>query len=456
MDDELKTTETFQEDAYISESKESNANPYLSPVMDMPKKKVKKAKKEKKEKKRSFGARLLTAMVLGIVFGGFAAGGFYGISELVTDKESVSEIDIRDVDVLTQKLAELQKEVNNASLVSTEYSKSPAVVTDVTAVVEKVMPSMVSVTNLYEEVVSSFFGGRYTQENEASGSGIIVGENDTDYFIATNYHVIESTKKLTVRFADDSTAEAYVKGYEADIDIAVIAVKKENLSVSTKLAISVAEMGDSNSLRMGEPAIAIGNALGYGQSVTTGVISALNRDIDLEQTASGLIQTSAAINPGNSGGALLNIKGQVIGINSAKIGATTVEGIGFAIPISEVKDIIGELSSRVTREKVPTDEKGYLGITCQDYDLTSIGYPAGVYVASVRDDSPAKIAGMYDGDIITKIEGQSVSNYSELQDVLGYYRKGETVKLTVARRERGKFEYVELEVTLGDASLIAE
>lgn len=428
--------------------------PKVNPYMNVQPVATAYAVKPKKEKK--FFSRLVLAMILGLAFGIFAAGGFYGVSRVLGDNAIVanSTDNSTDVTALEQKILELQKAIKNLPTtgnIVTEGSSTTNlsyVTTDVTAVVDKVMPAMVSVTNLYE-TTTTYWGRTYTSEEEACGSGIIVGESDSEYFIATNHHVIADAKKLTVQFADGTTAIAYIKGYEEDIDIAVISVQKADLSTDTLFAIAVAEMGDSDNLKIGEPAIAIGNALGYGQSVTTGVISALNREIDLENSSSNLIQTSAAINPGNSGGALLNINGQVIGINSSKIGATTVEGIGFAIPIDEVKDIIGELSARVTKVKVSDEERGYLGVSCYDGDLSSIGYPVGVLVKGVNEGSPADVAGILPYDIISKIDGQKVSSFSELSEILSYYKANETLEIVVRRSEMGVFKEYTISVTLG-------
>jgi len=418
--------------------------------------KPKKVKKEKKPHKSSgVGKRIAVALLSGVLFGGAAAGSFYAVDTyIIKDDEAVETQTNADVAKLQETVASLEQAVLNGSNSGTASTTS-MVVTDVTSVVDKVMPSMVAVSNVGTYTQQDWFGRTYTQETESAGSGIIVGESDTEYFIATNHHVIEGAKTLTVTLADQSTADAFVKGYDESMDIAVIAVLKENLTAETMAAIKVAELGDSDSLKIGEPAIAIGNALGYGQSVTTGVVSALDRDMTIDNTTyENLIQTSAAINPGNSGGALLNISGQVIGINSSKVGGDTIEGMGFAIPIDEVKDIIAEFSSRETRTKVAEDDKGYLGIqSSTQYDLTSLGYPAGVYVQKVYENSPAEAAGIYMGDIITKCDGQSVKSITELSEFLGYYKSGETVTLSVTRNVQGKLENLEIEVTLGSKAV---
>lgn len=424
--------------------------------------KEKKTKKEHSDKGNGFVSKLFIALALGLAFGAMGAAGFFTINRVLEEKVPVQESAVTSTVGVVQSntdFKKLEKEVNDlkSQLGKTgHFSQIVSSGNDVTGVVDMVMPAMVSVTNVCEETYS-FFGRSYSQQNEYNGSGIIIGENDTELLIVTNYHVIENTVQLSVQFADSTRADAYVKGYDSSVDIAVIAVAKEKLEASTLGAISIAEMGNSEDLKIGQSAIAIGNALGYGQSVTTGVISALNCDIELENSVACLIQTSAAINPGNSGGALLNNDGQVIGINSAKIGGDTVEGMGYAIPISEVKDIIEELSIRITRDKVAEDERGYLGIAGLDDNYYStfveMGYPAGVYIQEVYAGSAAEKAGLYKGDVITKCDGQTVSNITALQDLLSFYKGGEEVTLSVKRLELGNFTDIEVVVTLGDHSV---
>lgn len=414
-------------------------------------------KKKKKEKKNGNGAfkKVAFTLLIGVIFGGAAAGSFYAVNRFVlpkTDQAVVKTQTSEEVLALKNRIDELQ----NQLLTANAGAKGNVIVSDATSVAEKVMPSMVAVTNVGEATFSDWFGRRYTQDTSSCGSGIIIGENDDEYFIATNHHVIEDSKELTVLFVDETEAPAYIKGYDATIDVAVIAVAKSGLDSSTIMQIKVAELGNSDSLKIGEPAIAIGNALGYGQSVTTGVVSALHRDMTIDSmTYEDLIQTSAAINPGNSGGALLNVKGEVIGINSSKVGGNTVEGMGFAIPISRVKDILKDFSDRETRNKVSDDEKGYLGIGGNDtYDLTALGYPAGVYVSKVYENSPAATAGIYMGDIVTKVDGQSVKTISELSEYLSYYRAGEKVTITLTRNVNGELKEMNLDVILGTKDVV--
>ncbi len=271
--------------------------------------------------------------------------------------------------------------------------------------------------------------------------------------IVSNNHVVESADTLTVTFIDGSEAQAQIKGLDSDMDLAVIAVSLSDLSEDTKNAITVATLGSSDELKLGEPVIAIGNALGYGQSVTNGIVSALNREITLENGATGtFIQTNAAINPGNSGGALLNMNGEVVGINSNKIGGTTVEGMGYAIPITSASPIIADLMERQTRTKVAEDEVGYIGISLQE--VTSqisqmYNMPEGIYVVSVEEGSAAANAGIMKGDIITKFDGSSITSYSDLQKMLQYYAVGDSVTVTVQRPQNGEYVSIELNLTLG-------
>lgn len=343
----------------------------------------------------------------------------------------------------------------------TSLSTSSSVVTsDVSDVVEKVMPSIVSITSMSVEEVQSFFGGTYEQQSEGAGTGIIIGENDSELLIVTNNHVVEGSDTLTVTFNDASSVEANIKGTDSSYDVAVIAVPLDSISEDTMNNISAATLGDSTNLKIGEPAIAIGNALGYGQSVTTGVISALDRTVSTTNTQTGetqesgakLIQTDAAINPGNSGGALVNVNGEVIGINSAKLTGESVEGIGYAIPISDVADLIENLMNQETKTKVAENERGMLGITgmsVSDAFSQQIDMPAGVYVMEVASGGGADEAGMTKGSIITGINGSSIDSMEALQEQLQYYAKGETVSLTIlVPQTNGEYKEQTLDVTL--------
>ena len=348
---------------------------------------------------------------------------------------------------------------NNASLTQT----SSVVTSDVSDIVENVMPSIVSITNMSVQQVQDFFGGVYEQNSESAGTGIIISQNDSELLIVTNNHVVSGSETLTVTFYDGSSVEANLKGTDSAHDLAVIAVPLKSISDDTKDAISVAKLGDSTKLKVGEPAIAIGNALGYGQSVTTGVISATNRSSSQangeaaasEETSEDdvmLIQTDAAINPGNSGGALVNASGEVIGINSSKLVGETVEGVGYAIPISDVSDIITDLMNQKTKTKVDEDDQGMIGI--KGFDVTDeysqqFNMPTGVYVSEVTRNGGADEAGMTKGCIITGINGSTVSNMEGLKNELQYYAKGDIVTLTVQIPENnGEYTEEEIDVTL--------
>lgn len=343
----------------------------------------------------------------------------------------------------------------------TSLSRSSSVVTsDVSDVVDKVMPSIVSITSMSVEEVQNFFGGTYERTSEGAGTGIIIGQTDTELMIVTNNHVVEGSDTLTVTFNDESSVEANIKGTDSTYDVAVIAVPVESVSADTMEQISVATLGDSTTLKVGEPAIAIGNALGYGQSVTTGVISALDRQVSTTNSQTGetqesgakLIQTDAAINEGNSGGALVNINGEVIGINSAKLIGDSVEGIGYAIPISDVSDLIQSLMSQETKTRVDEADRGMIGImgiSVSDAFSQEIDMPAGVYVTEVTSGGGAEEAGMTRGCIITGINGTTVDSMDALQQQLAYYAKGETVTLTIQiPQTNGEYEESTIDVTL--------
>ena len=313
----------------------------------------------------------------------------------------------------------------------------------------------------------SFWGQVYSSEARSAGSGFIVGKNETELLLVSNQHVVASAEELTVQFVDGTQAQAQIKGVDVDKDLAVIAVQLEDIEADTMSKISIAKLGDSDSLTVGEPAIAIGNALGYGQSVTTGVVSALDRAIastdNMETTSTGdteintFIQTDAAINPGNSGGALLNMKGEVIGINSNKIGGSAVEGMGYAIPISDVKPIIENLMSKQTRLKVDEDKRGYLGITGVDVkdDYSELfDLPKGVYVSSVVEGAAADQAGIMRGYVITAINGEEIESMLELKEELTYYAAGDTVELSIMKMMSQGYETDTVSVTLGKQSTI--
>lgn len=353
---------------------------------------------------------------------------------------------------LTEDTTTGDGQVAAASEIAQQQSAS-AVVTDVTQVVEAVMPACVSITNNFTQTVQDFWGQTYSQDETASGSGIIIGENEQELLIVTNNHVVDSTEQLYVQFIDGETVEAQVKGTDASADLAVVAVKLDTIANSTKQEICIARMGDSDSLKIGEPAIAIGNALGYGQSVTTGVISALNRKIESSNSEEGtsLIQTDAAINPGNSGGALLNMRGEVIGINSNKIGGSSIEGMGYAIPISTARPIIEDLMERQTRTKYSEEERGYLGISCINVtsDLSeNFSMPQGIFVAQVYSGTGAEAAGLVRGNIVVAFDGVTVQNQEELTKQMQYYKAGESVEITIMVNSANGYQQKNVTVTL--------
>ncbi len=413
--------------------------------------------KEKKEKKGGYLKKAAAAIGLGLFFGVCAGLGFFAV-------ESTTGALTRSTVTAASETVESAKDTANAiaetakSIDTTE--PATAIVTDVSDVAKNVMPAIVSINNTYTETMTTFFGQSMQSEATAAGSGIIVGESDTELLIVSNYHVVEGADTLNVQFADESEAEAQIKGTDADMDLAVIAVPLESLSATTKDAIAVAALGDSDSLIVGEPAIAIGNALGYGQSVTVGVISAVNRVIDLSSPSSSpsesdttFIQTDAAINPGNSGGALLNLKGEVIGINSNKIGGDAIEGMGYAIPISAAKPIIEDLMLKETRTKVTEENKGYLGLsplTVVDEMAQTYGMPKGVYVSQVYEGTAAETAGIKKGNIITEFDGNKVTTAEDLLSVMEYYSAGDTIDVTIMQGSPTGWESKTVTVTLGE------
>ena len=369
-----------------------------------------------------------------------------------TDSSESSEAGLSGDSSLTEGTTTEDGQVAAASEIAQQQSAS-AVVTDVTQVVEAVMPACVSITNNFTQTVQDFWGQTYSQDETASGSGIIIGENEQELLIVTNNHVVDSTEQLYVQFIDGETVEAQVKGTDASADLAVVAVKLDTIANSTKQEICIARMGDSDSLKIGEPAIAIGNALGYGQSVTTGVISALNRKIESSNSEEGtsLIQTDAAINPGNSGGALLNMRGEVIGINSNKIGGSSIEGMGYAIPISTARPIIEDLMERQTRTKYSEEERGYLGISCINVtsDLSeNFSMPQGIFVAQVYSGTGAEAAGLVRGNIVVAFDGVTVQNQEELTKQMQYYKAGESVEITIMVNSANGYQQKNVTVTL--------
>ena len=417
---------------------------------------------QKKRRSGGFFKKAAVSVVLGLFFGACAGAGFYAV-EMATgggQEAAVPPVHIEKSAVPEPATAEAAPK----TVETVEKISSSAVVMDVSDVAAQVMPAIVSINNTMTQTFS-YFGRTLESESVGAGSGIIVGESDTELLIVSNFHVVQDADLLTVQFADGTEAEAQMKGSDPDMDLAVIAVDLAGISNETRGAITVAALGDSDSLTVGEPAIAIGNALGYGQSVTTGVVSALNRVIDLSASedmygmqgdapggSASFIQTDAAINPGNSGGALLNIRGEVIGINSNKIGGSAVEGMGYAIPISAAKPIIEELMLRETRSKVGEENKGFLGITSLtvvDQLVQDYGMPKGAYVSQVTEGSAAAKAGIMKGNIITGFDGNKIASSEDLIKVMEYYAAGDVVEVEIMQGSPVGWESKTVVVILG-------
>ena len=355
-----------------------------------------------------------------------------------------------------QDSSDTSSETVESSTVSDTATGTATAATDTTGAVSQIAKecksSVVAITTTSVEEVQSFFGTQ-SYQTQGAGSGIIVAQNDDELLVATNNHVVSGAQTLSVCFNDDKDQvyEGAIKGTDPDNDLAVVAVKLSDLSDATKSSIKIATMGDSDNLEVGEQIVAIGNALGYGQSVTTGIVSALNREVTIDNTTSSLIQVDAAINPGNSGGALFNMNGELVGINSAKYASEEVEGMGYAIPITKAKDILDDLMTRQTRTKVDEDKRGYLGISCLDVSSDAsqmYNLPSGVYVKEVGQGGAAEAAGIKAGDIITKFDGLSVSSKETLISTLENYAAGETVEVVVERASEDGYKEITLQVTL--------
>lgn len=414
----------------------------------------------KPKKNRGFGKKLVRCAALGLTFGAVAAVSFAGTTHFFGnviggDGESLEEETLSGGNLNIAETTEAVDSGFGQTEGSTKLSADGAV-TDVSDIVDQVMPSIVSITTIARtQVPSFFFGGMQEYESEGCGSGIIISQDEECLYIATNNHVVEGAETLTVLFEDDSTVSAQVKGTDPSSDLAVVSVALDDIEADTREEIRTATFGDSGNLKVGQTAIAIGNALGYGQSVTTGVISAIDREVTVTNEMDGsastneLLQTDAAINPGNSGGALLNLNGEVIGINSVKYAETSVEGMGYAIPVETAIPIIRQL---ITREVVEGAKSAYLGISGVDVtQAVSDTYqmPQGVYVAQVVEGSGAANAGIMQGDIITRFDGRNIKSSEEMEDLMQYISSGETVEVTIQRAVNGEYVEQTLEVTLG-------
>ena len=429
-------------------------------------------KPSSKNKKAAKLAKKIGAIALSaVLFGGVAGGTFQAVNHFAGSTTA------------TATTTTAQQTTSNSSLLKAAATSSSSTSTgtmDVSTIAKNAMPSIVSITNQSVQEVQNYFsmfgyGAQtpQTEETTSCGSGIIIGKNDTELLIVTNNHVVEDADTLSVSFVNNQVCKANIKGTDADNDLAVIAVPLSEIPDDTMSSIAVATMGDSDSVEVGEQVVAIGNALGYGQSVTTGIISAANRVIDSDSSSDGssdgttadtsstdttgktYLQTDAAINPGNSGGALLNMNGELIGINEAKYSSTQVEGMGFAIPISKAEPILQNLMNLTTRYKVSDDKAAYIGINMADVSADvsqNYGIPTGVCIMSVVDGSPAADAGFKKGDVITTFDGRSISNAKGLKETLTYYAAGETVDVTVQRADNGEYKEVTLTLTLGSAA----
>lgn len=426
----------------------------------------KKPSKRSRNKKKNLAKRIGTLTLSAVLFGSVAAGSFQAVNHIYTANAPSAS---------SGALADSGDSSKSSLLKTTAVSGGSGTNTgslDVSDIAASAMPSIVAITNKSVQEVQNYFSqfgyGGYpqTQETESQGSGIIIGKNDTELLVVTNNHVVENADTLSVCFIDNNVLEAKVKGTDPENDLAVIAVPLDSISDETMSAIAVANIGDSDSLKVGEQVVAIGNALGYGQSVTTGIASAVNRTLSASSSETGTgtddsgsatyIQTDAAINPGNSGGALLNMNGEVVGINSAKLASTEVEGMGYAIPMSRASDIIETLMNKTTREKVSEGEHGSLGI--KGADVTSeaeeiYGLPKGVYISEVVSGSAAEKAGITSGSVLTKFDDSSITDISQLQGLLQYYKAGETVDVTLqVPGQNNSYEEKTVSVTLGNST----
>ena len=474
------TKEEWYQEAQQEQKQQQSYNAYQFTAPES--KKPNRSGKKLNGQGRKFGTVVATAVVFGLVASAVFQGTNYVGSKL--NPQGKKSVQVQSTQTISQNKSSDSEESASANAEGTS---------SVSQVAKNAMPSIVSIVGVsVQEIpqIYQYFGYGQQQETQSSGSGIIVGQNDTELLIATNNHVVSGTNSLTVCFTNqdgsavtgngdvektsaegesgstnqegqDSSLDdvqsgavsAQIKGTDADNDLAVISVKLEDIPEDVLSEIKVATIGDSDSLQMGEQVVAIGNALGYGQSVTSGYVSALNRQVSSDDTDGTFIQTDAAINPGNSGGALLNMKGELIGINSAKIASDEVEGMGFAIPISKAEPILDEMMNQETRYKVEDEDKAaYIGITCENVtsDVNQMyGIPQGVYVDTVVEGGPAEEAGIKKGDVITKIDGTAIDAYKDLVDRLEYYEAGETVELEVYRAQDGEYNAQKISVTLG-------
>jgi len=466
-------TEAQQSSAYTG----TESGSYTAPQQDGPEDG---RGQSRKKKEGSLLKKLGASAACALVFGAVAGGTFIGVTKTAGNNAPAQAVAEAQTEEETLAAPEETKALpENGTSVFNEENSNPFIASDVPAeeqdpmaiarnaqktvldvsdIVEKAMPSVVAISVKGEQTVSSLFGYSRTYETEGAGSGILIGENDDEYLIVTNNHVVENTKSMTVQFIDGENVDAELKGTDSGRDVAVIAVNKKDVKDETKQKIAIAEMGDSDALKVGQGVIAIGNALGYGQSVTVGYVSATNRNITAADAATGetktienLLQTDAAINPGNSGGALLDMEGKVIGINESKSVDTTVEGMGYAIPISSVSELIEELSAQKTRATVAEENRGYIGFQGTNVDADAsqkFNMPVGIFVYRILEGGAAANSELQEQDIITKLDGMTVTSIEELKDKLTRYEKGEVVTLTVQRPNGSEYNEMEIQITL--------
>ena len=434
-------------------------------------------KDNRNDKIRKIAKKGLTFSLCAVLAGGLAAGSFEGVNQLAGWSGATTVEAASNKDETTLTYAKSEKKDADASDSKSDTGKDTGSTAkgslDVSEIVSEALPSIVSITTKSVQEVQNYFGmyGMYgyapqqqEQEVEGSGSGIIVGKNDDELLIATNYHVVEGADTLSVAFTDGNAVEASVKGFDEERDLAVVSVSLDDVEDDTMDAISIANIGSSDDLKVGEQVVAIGNALGYGQSVTTGIVSAKNRRMDSDNNTVtdgsddssdgvNLIQTDAAINPGNSGGALLNMEGEVVGINSAKLASTEVEGMGYAIAISDVTDILQNLMNETSRDKLDDSEHGVLGIEGSSVSSEAVqmyGIPAGVFVKKVTEGGAADKAGLKANSVITEFNGKTVSSNNQLIEYLSYYEPDEEVELTVQVPHGTSYKEETVKVTLDE------
>ena len=434
-------------------------------------------KDNRNDKIRKIAKKGLTFSLCAVLAGGLAAGSFEGVNKLAGWSGATTVEAASNKDETTLTYAKSEKKDSDASDSKSDTGKDTGSTAkgslDVSEIVSEALPSIVSITTKSVQEVQNYFGmyGMYgyapqqqEQEVEGSGSGIIVGKNDDELLIATNYHVVEGADTLSVAFTDGNAVEASVKGFDEERDLAVVSVSLDDVEDDTMDAISIANIGSSDDLKVGEQVVAIGNALGYGQSVTTGIVSAKNRRMDSDNNTVtdgsddssdgvNLIQTDAAINPGNSGGALLNMEGEVVGINSAKLASTEVEGMGYAIAISDVTDILQNLMNETSRDKLDDSEHGVLGIKGSSVSSEAVqmyGIPAGVFVKGVTEGGAADKAGLKANSVITEFNGKTVSSINQLIEYLSYYEPDEEVELTVQVPHGTSYKEETVKVTLDE------